>query len=338
MVSRAHDLGRALAAEFAAIHGAEPSVSDIDAYNKCAAAADQSALCLSGGGIRSASFSLGVIQALASAGLLKQFDYLSTVSGGGFIGSWLSMLIAQKGSAAAAEQELRDRGAAPAVAALRDYTNYLTPHAGVLSDDTWAGIVLYVRNVLINWFAFLPVFVLAVLTAIFYRTLLWTISAYNAAGLIALAIGAVALVLSTWRVCRDLPSHRPTTQQDHTVRYLPTASVWRWIALPMLVWAFFVPMTLARWLRAATDGTSFIDRIWLPLVYVLAMLVGYWYAATAHRAVYSIGVISAPGSLPHLCPDWCWPSAWIYSIGCVSRQAIRPIIRLRFSRCLARYG
>ena len=53
----------------------------------------------------------------------------------------------------------------------------------------------------------------------------------------------------------------------------------------MLVWAFCVPMTLARWLRAATDGTSFIDRTWLPLVYVLAILVGYWWAAAAHRAV-----------------------------------------------------
>ena len=139
----------------------EPPITDLDSYRRNAAAVDQSALCLSGGGIRSASFSLGVIQALARAGLLRQFDYLSTVSGGGFIGAWLSMLIAQKGSVAAAEQELRDSAGAPAVAALRDYTDYLTPHVGLLSDDTWAGIVLYLRNVLINWFAFLPVFVLA---------------------------------------------------------------------------------------------------------------------------------------------------------------------------------
>ena len=37
-------------------------------------------LALSGGGIRSATFSLGVIQALAKHGLLKTVDYLSTVS------------------------------------------------------------------------------------------------------------------------------------------------------------------------------------------------------------------------------------------------------------------
>ena len=47
-------------------------------------------LAFSGGGIRSATFNLGVIQALASRELLKFFDYLSTVSGGGYIGSWIS--------------------------------------------------------------------------------------------------------------------------------------------------------------------------------------------------------------------------------------------------------
>ncbi len=47
-------------------------------------------LAFSGGGIRSATFHLGVLQKLAEYGLLKQFDYLSTVSGGGYIGSWLA--------------------------------------------------------------------------------------------------------------------------------------------------------------------------------------------------------------------------------------------------------
>jgi 8-oxo-dGTP pyrophosphatase MutT (NUDIX family) len=53
----------------------------------------RSALCLSGGGIRSASFSLGVLQALARNGVLQRFHYLSTVSGGGYIGSWLTAWI-----------------------------------------------------------------------------------------------------------------------------------------------------------------------------------------------------------------------------------------------------
>lgn len=47
------------------------------------------ALCLSGGGIRSATFGLGVLQWLAGHKQLERFHYLSTVSGGGYIGSFL---------------------------------------------------------------------------------------------------------------------------------------------------------------------------------------------------------------------------------------------------------
>ncbi len=50
-------------------------------------------LAFSGGGIRSATFNLGVLQALARLQLLDQFDYLSTVSGGGYIGSWFAAWI-----------------------------------------------------------------------------------------------------------------------------------------------------------------------------------------------------------------------------------------------------
>ena len=57
---------------------------------------ESSALCLSGGGIRSASFSLGILEGLSlfsdpakGNGLMHSLDYLSTVSGGGYIGSWL---------------------------------------------------------------------------------------------------------------------------------------------------------------------------------------------------------------------------------------------------------
>ncbi|OCK54829.1 patatin-like phospholipase family protein [Bradyrhizobium sp. LMTR 3] len=44
---------------------------------------------LSGGGIRSASLALGVLQALAEAGLLGRFQYISSVSGGGYVASAL---------------------------------------------------------------------------------------------------------------------------------------------------------------------------------------------------------------------------------------------------------
>ena len=133
------------------------------------------ALCLSGGGIRSAAFALGVIQALAihprkgsgtavgSAGdsLLAKFDYLSTVSGGGYIGGWLSAWVGRAGFAAT-WPKLADRRATPEhepeeIAWLRRYSNYLTPKLGLMSADTWAAIALFLRNLILNWLVIIPV-------------------------------------------------------------------------------------------------------------------------------------------------------------------------------------
>ncbi|MER9758463.1 hypothetical protein [Mesorhizobium sp. M0138] len=50
-------------------------------------------LALSGGGVRSATFSMGVIVSLAKRNLLPQFDYLSSVSGGGYAASFLTQLL-----------------------------------------------------------------------------------------------------------------------------------------------------------------------------------------------------------------------------------------------------
>ena len=55
-------------------------------------------LALSGGGIRSAAFCLGALQALDAAGVLKHVDYMSTVSGGGYIGCSLTASLEQLGS------------------------------------------------------------------------------------------------------------------------------------------------------------------------------------------------------------------------------------------------
>ena len=53
-------------------------------------------LSLSGGGIRSGLFNLGVLQGLSRLGILKLVDILSTVSGGGYIGGCLSALLSIK--------------------------------------------------------------------------------------------------------------------------------------------------------------------------------------------------------------------------------------------------
>ena len=81
-----------------------------------------------------------MLQSLAKMRLLNKFDYLSTVSGGGFIGGWLQMLIEETGDVEKAQEKLatnRDL----ALHRLRGVTNYLPPPTGAFSADVWAGIV-----------------------------------------------------------------------------------------------------------------------------------------------------------------------------------------------------
>lgn len=138
------------------------------------------ALCISGGGIRSATFGLGVLQGLARKGLLQHVDYISTVSGGGYIGSWLTSWLtreSQKSSDREAAKEVFSKLAegddahpysSPTrceqleIAHLRSYSNYLTPKLGLLSVDTWTLAATYLRNVIVNWFVLIP-FLLACL-------------------------------------------------------------------------------------------------------------------------------------------------------------------------------
>jgi Patatin-like phospholipase len=178
-----------------------------DAYEKRVLAAvdgtptDLSALCLSGGGIRSATFALGVMQGLARYGLLDKFHYLSSVSGGGYIASWLSTWRSVASSDhevfAALNQSLNTGKEPPQITDIRQDSNYLTPMLGLLSADTWTVIALYVRNLVLNWTIFGP-FLLAcfmvprLLLAIFTSLIACSVSekTYN----ILLALGAAAIL------------------------------------------------------------------------------------------------------------------------------------------------
>lgn len=83
-------------------------------------------LALSGGGIRSATFCLGLVRALAKSGLLKKFDYLSTVSGGGYLGGMLGRLYALPVSNRSIEDSLASDDTI-LLAWLRNNGRYLTP-------------------------------------------------------------------------------------------------------------------------------------------------------------------------------------------------------------------
>lgn len=132
-------------------------------------------LALSGGGIRSATFGLGVLQTLARSGLLSAFHYQSTVSGGGYIGAFLQGLIRRGGFAHAfavlrarlderapppdsPDYDVHDHDAHDVEAAerlhrpirhLREYSNYLAPRKSPFSGDTLAIVGTTARNVLL---------------------------------------------------------------------------------------------------------------------------------------------------------------------------------------------
>ena len=76
--------------DFGVVAGAEEQIVDAQRGLRGVARDGRVGLALSGGGIRSASFALGVLQALQRHSLFRLIDYLSTVSGGGYIGSSLS--------------------------------------------------------------------------------------------------------------------------------------------------------------------------------------------------------------------------------------------------------
>jgi hypothetical protein len=141
------------------------------------------ALCFSGGGIRSATFNLGVLQGLARIGVLSKFDYLSSVSGGGYISGWLAAwrhharmtpkpgdtpdAAEAKVFSDLAEIDPPGRPLAPEpkpLDHLREYSNFLTPRTGTLSVDLWSAVAIVLRNLLLNWTMLLPV--LAALVAI----------------------------------------------------------------------------------------------------------------------------------------------------------------------------
>jgi hypothetical protein len=113
-------------------------------------------LAFSGGGIRSATFNLGVLQALAEHKVLRAVDYLSTVSGGGYIGSWLVSWIHKIGvhkveeALSPTDSPYPQQDEVQPIEFLRDFSNYLAPRPGMFSADTWTILAVWSRNTFLN--------------------------------------------------------------------------------------------------------------------------------------------------------------------------------------------
>lgn len=262
-------------------------------------AARHAALCLSGGGIRSATFALGVLQGLARAGLLEGFHYISTVSGGGFIGSWL-----------AAWGHRHPHGAAGAVAALaarpepgltpeprpvhrlREYSNYLSPRLGILSADTWVLGATYVRNLLLNWLVLIPVLI-AVLAVPRLLVALYGVKPGSAVwpGLL-LAAGFLLNVLALAYVGYERPSHRALRRKDRQEGRGQGEFLGRCLA-PLVGSALLFTIY---WSWRGVRGVSGLEWVWFAVFGVVLHVTAFCVYSWCLRRLDRVGLIVIAGS------------------------------------------
>ena len=110
---------------------------------------------ISGGGIRSASFGIGVLQALDEAGYAERTDYLSTVSGGGYTGTawtWFNYLnrngdLQDEGYFFPFRQADGEKFSSKILSFIRRHRSYLVPGQGLSYVSAFS---LVFRNALLT--------------------------------------------------------------------------------------------------------------------------------------------------------------------------------------------
>jgi len=249
-----------------------------DVYD-VAAAERLSGLALSGGGIRSATFCLGILQALAQQPphwegplqkgwdrepLLHRFDYLSSVSGGGYIHQWLAAWIRREPEGiASVERKMRplpeDGSLARApeqINWLRRYSSYLTPSKGLFTADTWTMIAIWFRNTFLNQVVLFSFFFVC-LGAARGLTHPFSIPLPKSQPLIVLLIVVPALwsIGGAWFFGRALSSQ---TKAPVDGGRPPAGALGNWavigsVVLPSFVFAYVMALVAGTWIRLPQD-------------------------------------------------------------------------------------
>jgi hypothetical protein len=193
-------------------------------------------LAFSGGGIRSATFNLGVLQGLAKSNLIHKFDYISSVSGGGYISSWLlGWMHHQSLGSREVQRQLRSEQPArtivselPEIRFLRNFSNYLTPRKGPFSADFWTFMAIYLRNTALN----LLILFSTLLALLFVpRVVVWIFH-------------AVEMLENAFRASPDSPVPGPLTSQSFAL-YLGVISA--------VVAIIYIGLNMT-WLEPETSG------------------------------------------------------------------------------------
>lgn len=202
-------------------------------------------LALSGGGIRSATFCFGLLKALASNELFRRFDILSTVSGGGYIGSAVGRLFQEADSSAErVEKALADADTRPFGVWLRANGRYLIPRG---ARDLIFAAANFGRNIV------------GVHVELAFLSLL----------LGSLLVG-LDLVVWEWANCvfQSGKCWRPGWV-DIDVLALLSGPPPIWLFLPLLAWVGAV-LACAYWALPARNGKAWVQ----PLLTAAAAIVG----------------------------------------------------------------
>lgn len=259
----------------------------------------RAALCISGGGIRSATFGLGILQGLARCGLLGRFHFLSTVSGGGYIGSWLTAWIHREpgGLTSVQEQLASPQSGRPnpepcEIQNLRSYSNYLSPKLGLLSADSWTLIGSYLRNVLLNWAIVIPLIAAVLTLPWIYTDVLMTYPAPYTFR--PLWIGAALIVIGVAYMGFNLPGGRNFRWDQTRFLIFCLAPLFLASLLMTIHWAWFTyygrPLLSWRFLGLGTPHTS-VPFLYLGIcIHILAWL-GSLLPAHGFRFIELIAVI-----------------------------------------------
>lgn len=162
--------------ELASMPGPDPDRIDVDGFSEVTGEPyvrtlgdGLFGLAFSGGGIRSATFNLGVLTALERLGVLARVDYLSTVSGGGYIGAWWTRWLERSRREFGddlTEGKARPRMPPPGpgnpepteVRHLRQFSRFLIPRIGLLSSETGTTVVTVLAPLLATMGATLVLF------------------------------------------------------------------------------------------------------------------------------------------------------------------------------------
>jgi hypothetical protein len=121
-------------------------------------------LSCSGGGIRSASFCLGVLQGLQSENVIREMDYLSTVSGGGYVGTALTIGMSRSPAVSGQDGAFPfgrlddERRETPEVRHFRDNSRYLLQNG---LPSAVSALVIYLRGIVMSVIVLFPLLLVA---------------------------------------------------------------------------------------------------------------------------------------------------------------------------------